>query len=261
MTDPRQAPPGRSDPSGRVEADVTAYFPAEPDVIYVKVGGEWVQYERSGPCSGTREDNLAGLNGAREKTAREKTAQETPLKLKDLHWAGHGAGSCHELTPARKRRVYYDPKERPDLFIVRDGEPSARPLPVLDLDGHPQDPEPWLDPETGTRFTGDQARTTTTLLKYAPRAEQPTSSRSRESGMTPNANRTHSNRTTPPPGPPAKTGLQSTRSQVHPVARSQRTAWSFSMSPVVELPPFFRSRPFFRSPPFFSSAPWEDGET
>lgn len=221
MTDPRQAAAGRSDPSGRIEADVTVYFPAEPDVIYVKVGGEWVQYERSGPCSGTREDNpednrednLAGLNGVREKTVQEETAQESPLELKDLHWAGHGAGSCHELTPARKRRVYYDAKDRPDLFIVRDGEPPTRPLPVLDLDGHPQDPEPWLDPETGTRFTGDQARTTTTLLKYAPRAEQPTSSRSRETGMTPNANRAHSNRTTPPPGPPAKTGLQSTRSQ------------------------------------------------
>lgn len=226
MTDPRQAPAGRSDPSGRVKADVTVYFPAEPDVIYVKVGGEWVQYERSGPCSGTREDhrednladNRAGSNvvqekTVQEKTAQEETAQETPLELKDLHWPGHGAGSCHELTQARKRRVYYDAKDRPDLFIVRDGEPPARPLPVLDLDGHPQDPEPWLDPETGTRFTGDQARTTTTLLKYAPRAEQPTSSRSRETGMTPNANRAHSNRTTLPPGPPAKTGLQSTRSQ------------------------------------------------
>ena len=88
MTDPRQAAAGRSDPSGRIEADVTVYFPAEPDVIYVKVGGEWVQYERSGPCSGTREDNpednrednRAGSNVVQEKTAQEETAREKTVQ-------------------------------------------------------------------------------------------------------------------------------------------------------------------------------------
>lgn len=184
MTDPLQSPKDRPDPSGHVKVDVTVCFPAEQDVIYVKTGKEWVRYERSGRCSDTCAGIPRGMNGL-----QEKTAQEGALEIKDLHWAGHGAGRCQELMPAHKHRVYYDPRERPDLFIIKDGEPPTRPLPALDLDDHLQDPEPWLDPASGTRFTCDQARITTTLLKYAPREEKPVSSSSRESGVTPSSNR------------------------------------------------------------------------
>lgn len=47
---------------------------------------------------------------------------------RDLIYVGAGY-SCHspqEITPEPRHRVYCDPADRPDLFIVKDGEPPTR---------------------------------------------------------------------------------------------------------------------------------------
>jgi hypothetical protein len=57
--------------------------------------------------------------------------------------------------------------------MANDGGPPTAPLPDLDLDNPSGDPAPWVDPEGGARFTCEQARTVTTVLKYAPRENHP----------------------------------------------------------------------------------------
>ena len=106
---------------------------------------------------------------------QDTNGPERALKNPNLHWAGHRSGSCQELARECRPRVYYDPRERPDLFITQYGEPPTAPLPDLDLNGHLEDPEPWLDPNTGNRLTCGQARTAKHILKYEPRKKQPTS--------------------------------------------------------------------------------------
>lgn len=129
---------------------VTVYFPdGGRDLIYLEIDGQWVEYAKSVP----RLDVPSG--------------PDTPSN--NLHWAGYSSDSSQEITREPKHRVYYDPTDRPDLFTVKDGEPPTLPLPVLDLNSHAEDPDPWLDPETGIRFSADQARTITKLLRYSPR--------------------------------------------------------------------------------------------
>lgn len=158
-------------PRGNVASDVAVYFPAhEPGVVYVQTSGTWIRYERSDPCpeAGIEEqltEQLYAVNGSK--------IQEPAPDNHNLHWAGHRSGSSQELIRKRRPRVYYDPQKHPGLLETENGA-AAAPLPDLELNGHLEDPEPWLDPTSGTRFTGEQARTATAILTYAPRKDQST---------------------------------------------------------------------------------------
>lgn len=143
------------------KADVDVYFPGEPGVIYVRRFGLWFRYERSGSLSAAdTKEELNGGNGSVHECAPESLS---------LHWPGYYSGSSQELILKRRPRVYYDPHKHPDRLVCGNGEPPTLPLPVLELNGHQEDPEPWLDPITGKRFTCDQARTPTAILRYSPR--------------------------------------------------------------------------------------------
>ncbi|MFF1252951.1 hypothetical protein ACFVYC_10720 [Pseudarthrobacter sp. NPDC058329] len=156
-------PSGESDGhNGHLKAEVDVYFPDEmPGVVYVRYAGTWFRYERSGSAADIPEAFNAG-NGGVHKPAPESTS---------LHWAGHQDGSSLELVRERKPRVYYDPYKHPNLFVTGNGGPPRAPLPVLEMNAHLEDPKPWLDPATGKRFTCDQARIPTAILKYAPRKD------------------------------------------------------------------------------------------
>jgi hypothetical protein len=148
--------------NGRLKAGVDVYVPADdPCVIYVRSAGTWFRYERSGTDleAGTPE----ALNGGNGSVHGQVPANP--------HWAGYYDGESLELVRERRPRVYYDPYQCPGLFVT-DGGPPRAPLPVLEMNGHLEDSEPWLDPTTGDRFTGDQARTLTAVLRYAPRKDQ-----------------------------------------------------------------------------------------
>ncbi len=146
------------------KADVDVYFPGEPGVIYVRRSGLWFRYQRSDSVSGAdTKEELNGGNGSVRECAPES---------RSLHWAGYYSGSSQELIRERRPRVYFDPHKYPDRFVCGNGELPTLPLPVLELNGHQEDPEPWLDPTTGNRFTCDQARTLTAILNFSPRKDQ-----------------------------------------------------------------------------------------
>ncbi|MBT2550806.1 hypothetical protein [Arthrobacter sp. ISL-65] len=148
---------------------VTVYIPAhEPDAIYVQAAGTWLRYEKYGPCPET--DANEWFNRAQDRNGPEPVPE--PLSL---HWAGHRSGSSQELIRKRRPRVYCDPQKHPDLFVTQNDGPPTAPLPALELTAHPGDPEPWVDPNNGTRFTCEQARTATAILRYAPRKDHPSS--------------------------------------------------------------------------------------
>lgn len=149
---------------GHLSADVDVFFPADkPGVIYVRSAGTWLRYESSVPGTGTDATEFTSGNG--------RVPDPAPENL-SLHWPGHQAGMSLELMRESKPRVYYDPCEHPGLFVTGNGGPPRAPLPVLEMNGHLDDLAPWLDPATGHRFTCDQARSSTAVLKYAPRPEQ-----------------------------------------------------------------------------------------
>jgi hypothetical protein len=174
MTDTRPPAERGPDLNGHLEVNVTVYFPVhahgfpvkEPGAIYVQAAGRWLRYEKSGPCS--KADTMEQSNGA-----NGSNAQEIAPENHSLHWAGHQSGRSQELIRERKPRVYYDPQKHPSLFVTENGGPPTAPLPALELNGHQEDSEPWLDPDSGTRFTCEQARTVTAVLRYAPRKERP----------------------------------------------------------------------------------------
>ncbi|WP_458780361.1 hypothetical protein [Arthrobacter sp. D3-16] len=149
--------------NANANADADVYFPGEPGVVYVRRSGLWCRYERSGSLS--EADTKGELNGG------NGSAQECAPESRNPHWPGYYSGSSQELIRERRPRVYYDPHQHPERFVCAKGESPTLPLPVLELNGHQEDPEPWLDPTTGNRFTCDQARTPTAILRYAPRKD------------------------------------------------------------------------------------------
>ncbi|WP_461188409.1 hypothetical protein [Arthrobacter sp. Z4-13] len=161
------------DLSGHLKADVDVYVPADdPGVIYVRSSGTWFRYERSDPrAEAAPTEAINGGNGS---------VHESPRENLSLHWAGQHSGSSQELIRDRRPRVYYDPHSHPGLFVTDNGGRPTAPLPALEMNGHLEDSEPWLDPATGKRFTCDQARTLTAILKYAPRKDKSTTSAGEE---------------------------------------------------------------------------------
>ncbi|HEY3573474.1 MAG TPA: hypothetical protein VGK98_06570 [Arthrobacter sp.] len=146
----------QTDPAPKVRAGVTVYFlGGEQNLLYVEVNGQWAEYVKS-----TRQRNLNG----------ETTLSRAQMPARrPVHWAGYTCRSPYEITQERKRRIYYDPRARPDLFPALDGQPPTLPLPVLELTGDPEDPAPWLDPDTGERFSSEPASLILRLLRYCPR--------------------------------------------------------------------------------------------
>jgi len=146
----------QTDPAPNVRAGVTVYFlGGEQNLLYVEVNGQWVEYVKSTPPA---------LPERRNHTQPGPDACPGPV-----HWAGYTCRSPYEITQERKRRIYYDPGARPDLFPALDGQPPTLPLPVLELTGDPEDPAPWLDPDTGERFSSEPASLILRLLRYCPR--------------------------------------------------------------------------------------------
>lgn len=165
-------PPVQTGPAASVQAGVTVYFlDGEQNLLYVEVDGQWVEYAKSAPPSGVQRPAApASLTPPSPPTQTVQDIQPGPdTESGPVHWAGYTCHSPDEITRERKRRVYYDPASRPDLLMTGNGEAPALPLPVLELAGHLEDPEPWLDPESGDRFSPIQASLTLTLLRYAPR--------------------------------------------------------------------------------------------
>ncbi|MFF2318474.1 hypothetical protein ACFVTE_19680 [Arthrobacter sp. NPDC058097] len=154
-------PPVQTHPAANVQAGVTVYFlGGGQDLLYVEVDGQWVEYVKSAPPSGT--------------AVPAAPAPRTPAGPHDnppgpVHWAGYTCHSPDEITRERKPRIYYDPATRPDLLFTGNGTAPALPLPVLEFAGPLEDPEPWLDPESGDRFSSGQASLVLKLLRFAPR--------------------------------------------------------------------------------------------
>lgn len=181
----RMPPAVQTDPAANVQAGVTVYFlGGEQNLLYVEVDGQWVEYVKSAPPS---EDPRLELPAAAptppvpltQTDQNTQTGQDTrpgpdaqsgpDTQAGPVHWAGYTCHSPDEITPERRRRVYCDPAAMPDLLFTGNGEAPALPLPVLDLAGHTADPEPWLDPESGDRFSSVEASLVLKLLRYAPR--------------------------------------------------------------------------------------------
>jgi hypothetical protein len=165
-------PPVQPDPAANVQAGVTAYFlGGEQNLLYVEVDGQWVEYVKSAPPSD--DPPLEAPASLTPSGPPAQTGQDTrpgPSTQTDpVHWAGYTCHSPDEINRDRQRRIYHDPASRPDLLMTGNGEAPALPLPVVVLAGHLEDPEPWLDPGTGDRFSAVQASTVTKLLRYAPR--------------------------------------------------------------------------------------------
>jgi hypothetical protein len=149
-------PAAHTDPAPNVRAGVTVYFlGSEQNLLYVQINGQWVEYVKSTPPAEPE-----------RRTHTEPGHEQWP---DPVHWAGYTCHSPYEITPERKRRTYHDPAARPDLFPTLDGQPPTLPLPVLELTADPEDPAPWLDPDTGERFTPERASLILKLLKYSPR--------------------------------------------------------------------------------------------
>jgi hypothetical protein len=165
-------PAVQTDPAANVRAGVTVYFPGgEQNLLYVEVNGQWVEYVKSGPPSADQKPVAqAPLTHPIPHTDTSQNARPGPDACPGpVHWAGYTCHSPDEMTRDRKRREYYDPATRPDLLFTGNGEAPALPLPVLELAGHLADREPWLDPESGDRFSSVQASMVLKLLRYAPR--------------------------------------------------------------------------------------------
>ena len=171
-------PAVQTDPAANVRAGVTVYFlGGEQNLLYVEVNGQWVEYVKSAPpAEDQRPESQAPLTQPIPHTDTSQNARPGPDAWPDpdawpgpVHWAGYTCHSPYEITRERKRRVYYDPATRPDLLFTGNGEAPALPLPVLELTGDPQDPAPWLDPDTGERFSSDRASSVLRLLRYCPR--------------------------------------------------------------------------------------------
>ncbi|MFC9351970.1 hypothetical protein [Arthrobacter sp. NPDC057013] len=160
-----QAGPGTGPLAAQAEglqAGVTVYFPdGGRDLLYVEVAGRWVEYVKSAPPG-------RGIPSGQEIQPGPSTHAGPHTEADPVHWAGYTCHSPDEISRDRKRRVYYDPATRPDLLITGNGTAPALPLPVLELAGPLEDPEPWLDPDTGERFSSVQASTVMKLLRYAP---------------------------------------------------------------------------------------------
>jgi hypothetical protein len=152
-------PAAHTDLAANVRAGVTVYFlGGEQNLLYVQINGQWVEYIKSTPL---------------QEPGRRTHPEPGPDAWPDpVHWAGYTCHSPYEITPDRKRRTYHDPAARPDLFPALDGQPPTLPLPVLELTTDPQDPAPWLDPDTGERLTPEQASLALRLLRYSPRKPQ-----------------------------------------------------------------------------------------
>ena len=165
-------PAVQTDPAANVRAGVTAYFlGGEQNLLYVEVNGQWVEYVKSTPPS---EDQTpvaqAPLTQPIPHTETSQNTRPGPDACPDpVHWAGYTCHSPDEMTRDRKRRVYHDPATMPNLLFTGNGRAPALPLPVLELTGDPEDPAPWLDPESGDRFSSGQASMVVKLLRYAPR--------------------------------------------------------------------------------------------
>ncbi|MDP9696098.1 UNVERIFIED_ORG: hypothetical protein J2X79_003676, partial [Arthrobacter globiformis] len=165
-------PAVQTDPAANVRAGVTAYFlGGEQNLLYVEVNGQWVEYVKSTPPSEDQKPVAqAPLTQPIKHTDTSQNTRPGPDACPGpVHWAGYTCHSPDEMTRDRKRRVYYDPAARPDLFPAFHGQPPTLPLPVLELTGDPEDPAPWLDPESGDRFSSGQASMVVKLLRYAPR--------------------------------------------------------------------------------------------
>lgn len=165
-------PAAQTDPAANVRAGVTVCFlGGEQNLLYVEVNGQWVEYVKSAPPSEDQQPLAqTPTTHPTPHTDTSHNARTGPDAYPDpVHWAGYTCHSPDELTGDRKRRVYYDPATRPDLIFSGNGEAPALPLPVLEPVGHLADPEPWLDPESGDRFSSDQASMVLKLLRYAPR--------------------------------------------------------------------------------------------
>ncbi|MDQ0865207.1 hypothetical protein QF036_002788 [Arthrobacter globiformis] len=157
-----------TDPAANVRAGVTVYFlGGEQNLLYVEVNGQWVEYIKSAPPS--EDQKPVAQAPPTQPIPHTDTSQSPNAWLGPVHWAGYTCHSPDELTRDRKRRVYHDPAARPDLFPAFDGQPPTQPLPVLELTGDPEDPAPWLDPDTGERFSSDRASLVLRLLRYCPR--------------------------------------------------------------------------------------------
>ncbi|MET3934193.1 hypothetical protein [Arthrobacter sp. OAP107] len=170
-------PAVQTDPAANVQADVTIYFlGGEQNLLYVEVNGQWVEYVKSAPPFQDPDPVAqAPLTQPIPHTDTSQNARPGPDPCPGpVHWAGYTCHSPYEITRERKRRVYHDPAARPDLFPVFDGQPPTLPLPVLELTGDP-DPAPWLDPDTGERFSSDRASLVLRLLMYSPRSPFTTS--------------------------------------------------------------------------------------
>jgi hypothetical protein len=171
-------PAVQTDPAANVRAGVTVYFlGGEQNLLYVEVNGQWVEYVKSAPPSEDQKPlTQAPLTQPTPHTDTNQNARPDPDAWPGpVHWAGYTCHSPYEITRERKRRVYHDPATRPDLCPALDGQPPTLPLPVLQLTGDPQDPAPWLDPDTGERFSSDRASMVLRLLRYCPRKPYPTS--------------------------------------------------------------------------------------
>ena len=166
---------GSSMPPPVVRAGVPVYFPGgEQNLLYVQVDGQWVEYVKSAPPSGVpAPEPPASFTPPSTPAQTRRVSPDNGFNPGDqsgpVHWAGYTCHSPDEITRERKPRVYYDPASRPDLLMTGNREAPALPLPVLELAGHLEDPEPWLDPESGDRFSSLQASLTLKLLRYAPR--------------------------------------------------------------------------------------------
>ncbi|UKA56312.1 hypothetical protein LFT45_10650 [Arthrobacter sp. FW305-BF8] len=179
ITTGSSTPPAvQTDPAANVRAGVTVYFlGGEQNLLYVEVNGQWVEYVKSAPPpADPRPAAQTPLTRPNPHTDTNQNARpgpdgwpRPPAWPDPVHWAGYTCHSPYEITRERKRRVYHDPATRPDLILTANGGAPALPLPVLEPAGHLADPEPWLDPDTGNRFSSVQASTVLKLLRYAPR--------------------------------------------------------------------------------------------
>ncbi|MDQ0864801.1 hypothetical protein QF036_002382 [Arthrobacter globiformis] len=173
VTTGSSTPPAvQTHPAANMRAGVTVYFlGGEQNLLYVEINGQWVEYIKSAPPSEDQKPVAqAPPTQPNPHTNTSQNARPGPDAWPDpVHWAGYTCHSPYEITPERKRRAYHDPAARPDLFPAFDGQPPTQPLPVLELTGDPQDPAPWLDPDTGERFSSDRASLTLRLLRYSPR--------------------------------------------------------------------------------------------
>ena len=174
----RMPPAVQTDPAANVQAGVTVYFlGGEQNLLYVEVDGQWVEYVKSAPPSEDQKPVAQAPlpqpiphTDTGQDTRPGPDAQSGPdTQAGPVHWAGYTCHSPDEITPERRRRVYCDPATMPDLLFTGNGEAPALPLPLLDLAGHTADPEPWLDPESGDRFSSVEASLVLKLLRYAPR--------------------------------------------------------------------------------------------